>query len=45
MGKRQRGRRRIQMIDDIVRKETYMKTKRKPKTEDNGCEKHQADYP
>jgi len=29
MGKRQRGRRRIQMIDDIVGKKTYVKTKRK----------------
>jgi len=29
MGKRQRGRRRIQIIDDIVGKESYVKTKRK----------------
>jgi len=29
MGKRQRGRRRIQMIDDIVGQESYVKTKRK----------------
>jgi len=31
MGKRQRGRRIIQMIDDIVGKESYAKTKRKAK--------------
>jgi len=29
MGKRQRGCRRKQMIDDIVGKESYVKTKRK----------------
>jgi len=29
MGKRQRGRRRKQMIDDIVGKESYVKTKKK----------------
>jgi len=29
MGKRQRGRRIIKMIDDIVGKESYMETKRK----------------
>jgi len=29
MGKKQRGRRIIQMIDDIVEKESYVKTKRK----------------
>jgi len=28
MGKRQRGRRRIQMIDDIVGNESYVKIKR-----------------
>jgi len=31
VGKRQRGRRRIQMIDNNVGKESYVKTKRKAK--------------
>jgi len=31
MGKRQRGRRRIQMNDDIVEKKSYVTTKRKAK--------------
>jgi len=31
MGKKQRGGRRIQMIDDIVGQESYVKTKRKAK--------------
>jgi len=38
MGKRQRGRRRIQMIDNIVGKESYVKTKRKE--EDNKTSIH-----
>jgi len=42
MGKGQRGRIRIQMIDNIVGKESYVKTKRKA---DNGCGKHQVDCP
>jgi len=33
------------MIDNIVGQESYVKTKRKPKTEDNGCGKHQVDCP